>query len=435
MIEAATDLPVSRPKCHRTAVQLTPVVANRLTSRDLPIEGLRGLAAAAVFFGHVQIFPLDPAWSPPRSLLWLETGQAAVLMFFILSGYVIGLTNAQPFSAARASGYLRRRGVRLIPINTLAVGLALLVGGWIGTRPVAGNLAFLQNNLGYFGLASPTLASNPNLWSLNYEVVCYLCFLAIWRWRPRLDHLLIVLTSVTLLMWWLPGAPRFLGAYAGGLVFWFAGLALAWLVPTARPNGEVPRGPWPSALLIALVTWKMACLGSVLDRLGLDTDRGNWINPDLLEFLPVSLWLVALAGGRENRITRLLPWLAVGWLSINFIWRIARGLLAVSPHDQFYLSLFLVGVALLAWRPSLAWLAAAAPFGGISFGFYAFAFPIQRFTAELLPAYSGHVFSYCVRLVFCTLTTCLLAWCAEHQLQPWIKQRLIFARTGAPVPD
>lgn len=102
---------------------MRPLVIPPAPQRDLPLEGLRGLCAAAVLYAHMfgPAATLDPRWAPPRQTWWFNLGYAAVLMFFVLSGYVIGLTTSRPASPVEIRRYLQRRALRLVPVSTVAV--------------------------------------------------------------------------------------------------------------------------------------------------------------------------------------------------------------------------------------------------------------------------------------------------------------------------
>ena len=84
---------------------LRPPPAPPAAERDLALEGLRGMCAVLVFYAHLFLpnRVLDPRWTPSPRFEWFDLGYAAVLMFFVLSGYVIGLVTTQPASAP-ASG-------------------------------------------------------------------------------------------------------------------------------------------------------------------------------------------------------------------------------------------------------------------------------------------------------------------------------------------
>jgi hypothetical protein len=69
-----------------------------------------------------------------------------VLVFFVLSGYVIGLTTTGLDDGPAVRRYLARRAWRLILLNPAAIFLGVLP--WPHHEPanVAANLLFLQNH-------------------------------------------------------------------------------------------------------------------------------------------------------------------------------------------------------------------------------------------------------------------------------------------------
>ncbi|MEO5994278.1 MAG: acyltransferase family protein, partial [Arthrobacter sp.] len=93
--------------------------------RDGALDGLRGLAALAVLWNHLGLERVGGVTAPTWTL-WLADGTAAVMIFFVLSGYVIGLTT--PFAAGPkdVGRYARKRVLRLLPLNLVGVLLACL---------------------------------------------------------------------------------------------------------------------------------------------------------------------------------------------------------------------------------------------------------------------------------------------------------------------
>ena len=156
---------------------------------DLYLDWLRGLAALSVFLTHVRggFFvkwsDLDPSsHGPVNYVLFLLTrlGRESVIIFFVLSGYLVGGHALAAFRARRYSlpGYLAARIARLyavvIPALLLTGVLDFLDGEWDRTRDGAQqllvNLLFLQDILG------GTYGSNDPFWSLSYEWWFYILF-------------------------------------------------------------------------------------------------------------------------------------------------------------------------------------------------------------------------------------------------------------------
>jgi peptidoglycan/LPS O-acetylase OafA/YrhL len=197
-------------------VSVTLLVFRRQTgghSRHLPIAAvttmnwLRGLAATAVLLGHIRgLFMVDFEALERPSIAWKAfyllsgMGHQAVIVFFILSGFLIGSTALAQMAEGRwqLREYLSRRMARLYVV--LIPGL-ILTGIWdsagmhlFGTEGVYagvidarhltlpdvratlswghlfGNLAFLQH------LFISPFGSNGPLWSLPYEFWAYVLF-------------------------------------------------------------------------------------------------------------------------------------------------------------------------------------------------------------------------------------------------------------------
>ncbi len=141
---------------------------------DYALEGLRGLAAFWVGYAHIFNFTnlLDPSFHPSNKYVTdLHASHAAVLIFFILSGYVIGITNTKKCNKSRIINYLIRRIIRLVPIYFIAIICSIIASPYDSLEVIFGNLFFLQP------LAVPVLSGNPILWTLNYEVIYYLLFI------------------------------------------------------------------------------------------------------------------------------------------------------------------------------------------------------------------------------------------------------------------
>jgi len=215
---------------------------------SLYLDLVRFLAAVAVLLFHLwpQLFPGLP-------LPW--PGHAAVIVFFVLSGFMIAHAAHQPGATARS--YLQHRAARIMSVALPALLLSLVVAPLAGTATlhssgpmtfsaadflgrIAASLLFIGQSWS-LALAPPY---NPPYWSLCYEVWYYLIYGA-WmfargRWRLPVALLaalcagpkILLLAPVWLLgvlVWrWrgkLPAgstAPLFWGSIAAALLlFWF----------------------------------------------------------------------------------------------------------------------------------------------------------------------------------------------------------------------
>ncbi|MBM6405969.1 acyltransferase [Phycicoccus sp. CSK15P-2] len=144
------------------------------TSRDSALDGLRGFAALAVSSSHLAVyFGLLPF--PPL-------GAIGVLVFFVLSGYLIATICWRSAPTARSYAlFLRRRVVRLTPVVLALVlvgGPALVLWGGLDPGEVVRDGAatlFQVTALTALVVDDQVAAFNPT-WSLTVEWVFYLVF-------------------------------------------------------------------------------------------------------------------------------------------------------------------------------------------------------------------------------------------------------------------
>jgi peptidoglycan/LPS O-acetylase OafA/YrhL len=203
----------------------------------------RGLAAAAVAFQHVRFlllldWPQVAERSPLTAGVYLlaKFAHPAVIVFFVLSGYLVGSSGVRAVEQRRWSfpRYLLHRFLRLeivlLPALLLTLfwdtaGIHLLhasplyEGKWhllmrsqpvnLDWRTLLGNTFFLQDIL------VPTFGTNSALWSLSYEFWYYVLFG------------LIVTTLLRTTRLWL----RLLAGALILVVAWFTGRGIMSLAP------------------------------------------------------------------------------------------------------------------------------------------------------------------------------------------------------------
>jgi peptidoglycan/LPS O-acetylase OafA/YrhL len=139
--------------------------------RNASLDTLRGAAILLVLVGHyLSLAPYRLAGAPLGS--WFtDFGQGGVLLFFMLSGYLIwtkGQENPAPV-------FLLRRFAKIAPAYWINVLFVALAGALIpffpafGWKDTLGNLAFLEGSLGVQALSGV-------YWTLVVEVKFYLLF-------------------------------------------------------------------------------------------------------------------------------------------------------------------------------------------------------------------------------------------------------------------
>ncbi len=239
----------------------------------------RGLAALAVCAGHLRaaLF-VDHAQSPNVGALgtafYASTGlgHQAVMVFFVLSGFLVGGAVMRQADALSPARYLNARLSRLWTVLLPALLLTLcadtllralaphaldgaLRATWgstplagehsLGWKTAIGNVLFLQT------LAVPVFGSNGPLWSLAYEFWYYLAFplLVLGLRGHPLGWLTLALFAA-----WLAVAPR---PMLAGFLIWLMGVGVWWTSRQARS--------WlqhPASATLGLFLFILALLGS-----------------------------------------------------------------------------------------------------------------------------------------------------------------------------
>ncbi len=288
--------------------------------RFLALDALRGVAALAVVFFHVQgAFDRGTqAWMPSTLVTLFHAGHFGVNIFFVLSGFVIAFSVRD---GDWTPGYLARfalkRSLRLDPPYWVAIALEVLVIG-VGLvlvpalhtplpslAQVLAHLVYAQDLLHYGEIM-------PNFWTLCYEFQFYLTLVGVLLagralerrigaragWRViGIGFALLFVASLAAHAGRLPGVPRglaldrwsefFTGALAwwvvAGVVRWPA-LIAAWVLGIALATG--PDAPVELTIVVLVST---LCIVSA-SRPALDRHFG-WRPIQFLGAISYSLYL------------------------------------------------------------------------------------------------------------------------------------------------
>jgi peptidoglycan/LPS O-acetylase OafA/YrhL len=177
-------------------------------------DGLRLLAALTVLWSHQFLLmgraePLIPKMRSP--------GHLAVLVFFSLSGYLVSASWARDPHVGR---FLLRRFLRIWP----AYAVVVVICGTFAVFNARDELArlaswFYFSNLFFHGFESDFFTSTPrhelngSLWTIPYEVKCYVGLAAVGMFSGRRLRWLLLASLAALLVWFgLEGGQRSLEA-------------------------------------------------------------------------------------------------------------------------------------------------------------------------------------------------------------------------------
>ena len=161
-------------------------------SQRASLDVIRAMAAFYVLLHHITPRLIDPPF-----LYIFKFGQEAVIVFFVLSGFVIHINEKNRAHNLRA--YARRRIYRLYPVLVAALLVSIAISLWDGTfssrfrlSDAICNLLFLQDrgSLVPGTICNPFLGNSP-LWSLSYEAIFYIIYpivLPLYTSRGRLSQ-------------------------------------------------------------------------------------------------------------------------------------------------------------------------------------------------------------------------------------------------------
>ncbi|QIX63014.1 acyltransferase [Hymenobacter sp. BT18] len=405
---------------------------------DYQLESLRGLAAFVVVLAHVfsRDFHLDPAYRMQGILQFTPPGHLSVIVFFILSGYVIGLTNQNPISTNTLRyEYLKKRLVRLYPLYIVAIVLTILISA-------ACNLYYSYQNIAWhlmFGQVAmaPVLHYNLPLWSLSYEIVYYVLFLVLstYKINPLRAALIFLLLGLISRICQGPMASSVV-SYSYGACFWFIGVAIAKM---PRENTPINYGALLAMLVLMLSYERLNLVASFIERTGLD----------FTEHEVPSFFQRAISLSDLSYLIFCLP------LIMNFTNRSFKGMLLMERLSfvipGLYLVVYVVSGKILQehllntlYIPGLLYVASILIYlfqhefndignamlkkvyglGSVSYGIYIIHFPILMLFNEI-DYFSGSGFTFTARVAIYLVVVFALGYLLERRFQPWIKAKLM----------
>ena len=336
------------------------------------LEALRGFAAFYVLLHHISSSYLGlkhTIWGLP-----FRFGQEGVLIFFLLSGFVICYSYGSNQEGRHDFwAYLMKRGRRIYPIFIISLLLSYFIQCFashqlepVNFSVLVGNLFMLQDHPEKPGVFVVPFADNMPLWSLSYEWWFYMMFYPINRWvpKPKQKYLVLALCLVGLII----------NQFLPNSICWF--------------------------LVFFIIWWA-----------GVELAREYLVAGD-----------VTLAQQKTMLLLLIPPLVWYGWLTLK--WKMAghQIVFMAFPFVEFrYFVMTLVFLLLIfAWKH---WhfigfsqsLGRFGHLGSISYALYLFHYPI---ICDLRLVQSSVIFD--LDLALRLLLAFILAWLVEGKLQKWI---------------
>lgn len=293
------------------------------------LDGLRGLAALFVLFGH---FPwIEHLEIIRKTATWFDSGSLGVDIFFALSGFLITriILNEKAHGAFAFSAFYIRRALRIFPIYYLTI---LAVGFFLTWR----QSGWLALYLGNFAFAfDPEPHPLRHTWSLAVEEHFYLLWpflLAKLPWRtaqravfPALPMASIILAIITCQI--MPGEEADALIIRGSMYRIISICLGAWVAfhETRMRNLPVPVVLFLGVLAILLPHLTIRSLEWHLGGLFLS----NWTNKLVVLSIASLCWLLIalnLAQLAERSAILRLPRIVLTNRALTYIGTISYGL-------------------------------------------------------------------------------------------------------------
>ena len=401
-------------------------------NRNLDI--LRGIAALVVVGFHlISCYPkaFDTHFELGNTVNYNFPGHMSVLVFFILSGYVISINTKRLTDKKSISGYIRKRLTRILPIYFVALVFTIgITFGHYDWRVILSNLFFVSVPM------DNVMIEDGPLWSLNYELIYYFVFIFFSYFNISMVKTVKVLAAVTAALfifchnWHI--YPLVI-SYLIGFLFWATGAMIA----------EVKTWPtWNiSASRVIAVFILMFCLqpfnpyGPMLKVLKLhvaDYSMYSWYQQSIswtdLYYYPLTILLIL---SLTHSYTKKHCWL-VYFIYISAIVRLISIYWTYSldflVREHYVVPAVILITSLVFWVANFEInakvknaMASLSSLGGISYGVYMVHMPIIYFFGRF-PVDSWGAFS--LKLAVYLFTLIAVSWILEEKYQLWVKKML-----------
>ncbi len=190
-------------------------------SLNIPIHGLRGVAAMMVFVGHLlggtaeHIYADRSGYVAGAEAFW-NFGFSGVMLFFMISGFVI-LPSVLKYEPGE---FALRRFLRLYPLFLFSTVIFASINGLTNWEPEKNNAESIFFSLTFLDLFTTTRQVAPNAWTLTFEVMFYsvACFTHYFLTRDmnRSIKIILLLIPICFFLRW-PITSFFI---FGALIYW-----------------------------------------------------------------------------------------------------------------------------------------------------------------------------------------------------------------------
>ncbi len=407
-------------------------------SHNYNLDILRWIAAITVVFHHLTIhgdpFLFDKRYFLGNYIPITFPGHLSVLVFFVLSGYVIGM-NTKPLTDRHLIwDYTKKRLVRIFPIYLVIMIITCLF--------TYGRYSLSTVFLNLFCISVPfdkVIEQNDPIWSLNYELFYYFLFIFIscFRINVSLFFKLLLLILVALFVF----THKFLVhplliSYFVGFIFWIAGAMLAkvnypgeWKIAHSRLIALV-------VLIFCLEYFNPAFFEIVLNKFNIKVqsyEGFSWFLRSIvysdITYLPLCILLILSLTHINYKYKSVFVWFIYG--SVLFlIFKLYSGYgMAYFIANKFLWPAVIFAFSLLLWILNFNLhekiknvIKSTYPLSNISYAIYIAHYPLIlifcTFTANSWPAFG-------LKLLLLFAVIFLISYILEEKFQPAVRKILL----------
>jgi peptidoglycan/LPS O-acetylase OafA/YrhL len=399
------------------------------------LRGVAALLVVAFHFVNIYGYAFDKHFQLGPIFNYNFPGHLSVLVFFILSGYVINATTSPLANKESIRLYISKRLIRILPIYFLAIIFTVLVTkGQYEWGKILANFFFISVPL------DNVYVENGSIWSLNYELIYYAMFLPLSYYKVSMTktvQILLILIVVMFLLFHNIKIPPLIISYVIGFLFWITGAMLAGRAGSIVWNISTSRIISLFTLLFCLmqfnpydnITGLLHIPLTDYSALSFFQQSITWSD---MFYFPICILLILGLTRSQALYAPFLIYLTFVLALFKFviIWQ-TMGFQFILTQHYLLPGLVLIG-SILLWLGNFEAsqqlknkLKLSSALGGISYGVYIIHVPLMfyfgRFTVT-----SGVMYATKVTCFFILLF--LISWVLEAQFQPFIRKVLLFSK-------
>jgi peptidoglycan/LPS O-acetylase OafA/YrhL len=401
-----------------------------MKSHNKNLDILRGVAALSVVLYHLNLLAsvFDSKYSI-AVIQYIFPGHLSVLVFFILSGYVIAYNTKPLNNANKIVTYTKKRIVRIYPIYLFALLLTVLIAsGKYNWYQILMNCLFLSVPL------DNVLKENGPLWSLEYEMFFYFLFIFISYFKLNLKNIIIILCLLVVSLFFIDQKmlvhPLIISG-AIGLLFWVTGAYFGGMSSTKTLSANGSRVAAVFLIMFFLQKFNpyepiMKALHFKLLECASCSEFQQTITFFDLYFYPLSIILIlALSNTNKKYFNALYYFLIATSFAVMVTIPFAYGWHRMIEKQYIVPAVILV-VSLVFWMLNFDFsthisskIGAIAPLSNISYALYIVHSPLI-YCFSLVQATSPIFFIFKLTAYFGLLL--FLSYLLEMKMQPLVKR-------------